>query len=94
MSKRKFDEEFKENAVKYRLKNQHKSLEEIAEDLGIGTSTISKWINFYDKTHDNTKSELTLEQKELKSLRLENKDLKEVNEILKKAHKYFVSQSL
>jgi len=94
MSKRKFDEEFKTNAVNYRLKNQHKSLEETAKELGISTSTLSKWIKVYDKRHDVTKCELTLEQKELKRLRLEIKDLKEVNEILKKAHKYFVNQSL
>jgi len=93
MSK-KFNEEFKSNAVNYRLKNQHKSLEEIAKDLGIGISTLSKWLAKQGKNGSESKADLTQEQKELKRLKKENLELKEVNEILKKAHKYFVSQSL
>jgi transposase-like protein len=95
MSRNKFDEEFKTNAVNYRLKNVHKSLEEIAKDIGVGISTLSKWISIYQKNNLNEiKPKLSQEQQELKRLKKENEDLKEINEILKKAHKYFVSQSI
>jgi transposase-like protein len=95
MSRKKFNAEFKANAINYRIRNGHKSLEQIAKDLGIGTSTLSKWISDYSQeNHQSSKPKLSDEQLELKRLRQENQDLKEVNEILKKAHKYFVSQSL
>ncbi|MFM2345159.1 MAG: hypothetical protein RLZZ210_1772 [Pseudomonadota bacterium] len=92
MSK-KFSEEFKENAVKYRLNNSHKTLEQICKDLGVSHAALSRWLSDYKK-HNPNQELLSAEQQELKSLRRENLELKELNEILKKAHKYFVSQSI
>jgi transposase len=94
MSKNKFDEKFKENAVNYRLKNSHKSLAEICKDLGVSAAALSRWLANYHKLNNIIdKPKLSLEQQELKKLKAENEELKEINEILKKAHKYFVNQS-
>ena len=94
MSKNKFDEKFKDNAVNYRLKNMHKSLEEVCKDLGMSASALSRWLANYHKLNNIIdKPKLTSEQQELKKLKAENEELKEINEILKKAHKYFVNQS-
>jgi transposase len=93
MSHKKFTPEFKENAVEYALKNTHKSMLENAQTLGIGESTLDKWIRAYYVNNDIKKPELSEEQKRIKQLEKENLDLREVNDILKKAHKYFVSQS-
>jgi transposase-like protein len=94
MSRKKFNQEFKSNAVSYRLKNMHKRIEEICGDLGVSESALSRWLSDYRKSNTQGKPKLSEEQQELKRLKQENQDLKEINEILKKAHKYFVSQSL
>jgi transposase-like protein len=93
MSHKKFTPEFKENAVEYALKNTHKTMLENAQSLGVGQSTLDKWIRDYCAKNNIKKPALTEEQKRIKQLEKENSDLREVNEILKKAHKYFVSQS-
>jgi transposase len=93
MSHKKFTTEFKENAVEYALKNTHKTMLENAQSLGVGQSTLDKWIRDYYAKNNIKKPALTEEQKRIKQLEKELADQKEINEILKKAHKYFVSQS-
>lgn len=41
-----FDQEFKDNAVRLALQKKIK-LNDLAKDLGIGRSTLSKWITNY-----------------------------------------------
>ncbi|WP_392561783.1 IS3 family transposase [Orbus sturtevantii] len=80
---KKFSTEFKQQSVDYALSNAHLSLVEIANHLGIGKSTLDKWIRQInpDKT---SKRELTAEQQKIIALEKENKELKMANEILKK----------
>ncbi len=64
---------------------------EVAADLGIGFSTLNKWIaqhkhdDLMSGPHDDV-------HKELARLRKENRILKEEREILKKATVFFASQ--
>jgi transposase len=63
----------------------------IASDLGVGKSTLSKWISVYRPTDLGVAPSADL-AKENERLRLENRILKEEREILKKATQFFASQ--
>lgn len=89
-----YTKEFKQQAVQLAEKNG--SVTKTANELGISDKSLYRWI----KEHNLDSSEafrgrgiLTAEAQELRQLRLENKRLKETNEILKKATKFFASES-
>ena len=63
----------------------------MADDLGIGMSTLNKWITSHRDTDVLSKEDLGLTQ-ENDRLRRENRILKEEREILKKATVFFASQ--
>lgn len=88
-------EEFKREAVKLAL-TSGLPRRAIADDLGIGKSTLSKWISQYrQETHPAEGVGL---QKELVRLQRENKVLREERDLLlvpfrvKKATAFFASQ--
>lgn len=90
MGKR-FSEEFKVEAIKRVLANAG-SQNQVAEDLGIPTSTLSGWMKQYrENPSKGIKASLKPSEAELelKRLRKENRELQEENEILKKAATYF-----
>ena len=96
MKKRKtFTKEFKLEAVRL-LKESDKPASELALELGIRRNQLYKWKEQLDNTGDVVspkrgrpkKSEQSLEAK----LREENRQLKEENEILKKAAAYFARE--
>lgn len=87
---KKFSTEFKQQSVDYALSNAHLSLAEIANYLGVGHSTIDKWIRQI-APNKTSRRELTTEQQRIIALEKENKELKIANEILKKAHVYFIN---
>ena len=82
-----FDQEFKEQAVKMALEKR-RSRAQLAADLGIGKSTLNKWISAY-RQGSQISSGLSTEQKEIKRLKRENEVLKEERDILKKAMAIF-----
>jgi transposase len=92
MPRNKFSPEFKSQAVKL-VKEQGLSVKQAAHDLGIGQSTLDKWIKLErlkaSGAPEITESELT----ELKKLRKENHTLRMERDILKKAAAYFANQS-
>jgi len=64
---------------------------QVADDLGIGTSTLNKWITAHRDTDVVSKEDLSLAE-ENDRLRRENRILKEEREVLKKATVFFASQ--
>jgi transposase len=63
----------------------------VADDLGVGMSTLNKWITAHRDTDVVSKEDLSLAQGNDR-LRRENRVLKEEREILKKATQFFASQ--
>ena len=86
MSK-KFDNEFKRNAVRLVLENKV-PLKRASKDLGIGKSTLEKWVR-ETKDHGisafSDKSKVKLEDERLRKLTRENEVLRRERDILKKA---------
>ena len=71
---------------------------QVATDLGIGFSTLNKWVAEYKHNdlmsgpHDDVHKELTRLRKVSSRRSVENRILKEEREILKKATVFFASQ--
>jgi len=81
-----YDDEFKKNAVKLSYASP-KTVREIAEDLGIAEGILYNWRKKYTAKGDKTP--IATMEEELKSLRLENAELKMERDMLKKAAAYF-----
>ena len=64
---------------------------QVASDLGVGLSTLNKWITAHRDTDVVSDKDLDL-ARENERLRRENRILKEEREILKKATQFFASQ--
>lgn len=89
MSK-KHSDAFKREAVQLAL-TSGLSRTQVAEDLGVGKSTLGKWITAYRRSGELSKAKDDL-HKELARLRKENRILREERDILKKATAFFASQ--
>jgi transposase len=84
-NRQKFDEEFKKNAVRLSYASS-KTVQEVADDLGIVVSMLYRWRKRYTPQGDKTQYE-TMEE-ENRALRLENAELKMERDMLKKAAAY------
>jgi transposase len=89
MSKNKSDE-FRQDAVRIAL-TSGLTRREVSVDLGVGLSTLNKWIKQFGsaETASVADAELLLENEKL---RRENRILKEEREVLKKATAFFARQ--
>ena len=81
--------EFRREAVRLAL-TSGRTRREIAEDLGIGLSTLTRWLS---QERDAEPSEAPVDlHAELKRLRRENAVLKQERDILKKAAAFFAKE--
>ena len=80
-------DEFRQDAVRIAL-TSGLTRKQVANDLGIGMSTLNKWITAHRDTDVVSKEDLSL-AKENDRLRREIRLLKEEREILKKATQFF-----
>jgi len=88
MKVRQFDKEFKGQAVRLVLE-QGLSVGQASKDLGIGESTLAKWISVYRQANPRSEVLTVSEKEELKQLRKENHILKMERDVLKKATAIF-----
>ena len=85
-----YSTEFKMEAVK-RLEKSGEPLSKVAADLGVKPTTMQGWVNKYRKSPKAPfigSGHLSPEDEKLHKLEKENRDLKEENDILKKAAAY------
>ena len=85
-NKKKYDKEFKLNAIRF-YEESGKKLSEVEKELGIGMGNLSRWRRDLEKEKAEAfrgNGNMTEEQKELYRLRREIEILKEEREILKK----------
>ena len=89
--KRKFDKEFKKEAVQLAL-SRGGPIRMVAEGLGVRENVLSRWMREYRKDSDQAfpgHGRLKPDDEELRLLRKENADLKVENAILKKVAAIF-----
>jgi transposase-like protein len=90
--KKKFSEQFKQEAIAHALAHTGKPLKAIAQELGVGYSTLDSWLRVAQPAIEGaTRRAPSAEQQRIRQLEKENAHLREVNEIIKKAHVYFVN---
>tara|TARA_B100001167_G_C16464260_1_gene164915 strand:- start:89 stop:364 length:276 start_codon:yes stop_codon:yes gene_type:complete len=80
-------DEFRQDAVRIAL-TSGLTRKQVADDLGVGMSTLNKWITAHRDTNVVSQEDLDL-AKENERLRREIRLLKEEREILKKATQFF-----
>ena len=83
-------DEFRSDAVRIAL-TSGLTRKQVASDLGIGLSTLNKWVTAHRDTEVVSNKDLDL-ARENEQLRRENRILKEEREILKKATQFFAGQ--
>ena len=82
----------KQESISYALLHPQLGLKELAQELGIGYSTLHKWVREARAAGlDGSQRQLSPEQLRIQQLEKENAHLREVNEIVKKAHVYFIN---
>jgi transposase len=92
MKQKRFTEQKRLDCVAYALAHPEISLKTIASDLGVGYSTLDKWVRQAKLSGSGgAQRQLTPDQLRIKQLEKEVAHLREVNEIVKKAHVYFVN---
>ena len=86
------NDEFRKEAVRIAL-TSGRSRQQVADDLGIGKSTLGKWIVAQRDSAKEPERDQGLE-KENERLRRENRILREEREVLIRATRIFASQAL
>ncbi len=90
-TKRVFTEEFKREAVRL-TQTSGRTIKQIADDLGIGLSTLTRWKSKYQTAEllSGPHDDLALE---LARLRKENELLRQERDLLKKATAFFAKET-
>ena len=92
MGKRKYSEEYKAEAVKLVLE-RGLTTAQAALDLGVGKSTMDKWVRVCRERKSGGVEITPAELEELRRLKKEVRILREERDILKKAAAYFAKDS-
>jgi transposase len=95
-----YSPEVRERAVRMVLEHegQHDSqwsaISSIAEKIGCSAETLRKWLRQSERDQGRRPGLTTAERERLKELERENRELRRVNEILRKASAYFAQAEL
>jgi len=96
MKNRNYSDEFKAKAVEM-FKESEKSQEQVAKELGVAGSSLSKWIRQYEADKFNTDKTpgkpVSSSDKEIARLTAELKRKTQEVEILKKATAFFAKEN-
>lgn len=83
-SRRKFDREFREGAVRI-VRETGKPIAQIPRDLGVHPGTLGNWVAKDRAEHEGTQGPSTGDAAELKRLRAENAQLRMERDVLKRS---------
>tara|TARA_R110000744_G_scaffold125384_2_gene231061 strand:- start:152 stop:442 length:291 start_codon:yes stop_codon:yes gene_type:complete len=89
--RRVFTEGFKREALRL-IETSGRSIAQIADDLGVGLSTLTRWKRIYRVAASSSEPHVDLTQK-LVRLRKENSVLRQEREILKRAATFFAKEA-
>jgi transposase-like protein len=91
-SRRKFDQEFREGAVRI-VRDTGKSIAQVARDLGINAGTLGGWVAKDRVEREGTQSLSTGDMAELKRLRIEVAELRMERDVLKRSVVLWVNEA-
>lgn len=91
-TRKRYTEEFKVEAVNL-VKESGLSIGQVASDLGIGLSTLNKWLQIHRRKESDSNALSENELIELKRLRKENRILRLERDLLKKTALYFAKDT-
>jgi len=87
-NRRSFTPEFKDEAVK--LVIESKNISRTAREIGVGQTTLNKWVNAYRRANAEMGTNLSpADVSRVRELERENAILRRENEFLKKAAAFF-----
>jgi transposase len=81
-----------ENEADYKSRSQ--AIASISEKFGCSRDTLRGWVNKQGVENGDREGLTQLERDELKALQRENRELKQANEILRKASAFFAAADL
>ena len=100
MSKRGFSAEFRQRAVRMVVEHQeeHRSewaaIQSIATKIGCMPETLRLWLRQSERDRGERVGLTTDEREKIRALERENRELRQANEILRKASAYFAQAEL
>jgi transposase len=83
-----YDEEFKRKTILHMEETRKRPID-IAKELDIPKSTLSRWIKQYGTVGEISKAQVLVDYERLQKLEKQTRELQEENEILKKAMHFF-----
>ena len=92
--RRQFDREFKLRAVQM-IKDQGLSVVQVCRDLNLGETAVRRWRAQFDAERGGQSGigkPLTAEQQRIRQLENENRQLRQDNDLLKKASAFFARE--
>lgn len=90
-----YSPEFRERAVRMvrehqgEYSSQRAAIQSIAVKIGCTAETLRRWIRQSQKASDEAKGSISSESERIKALEREVRELRQANEILRKASAYF-----
>jgi len=100
MRKSKFSPEVRERAVRMVLDHRHEHTSpwaatlSVASKIGCTAQTLHSWLQQHERDAGQREGPTTSEREQLKALQREIRELRQANEILRKASAYFAQAEL
>ena len=89
---KRYSEQFKQESIQYVQSHPESNIVTVAQQLGVGYSTLDNWLRQHRKSSGVAKStSMSSDKQRIRQLEKQVSHLTEVNEILKKAHVYFIN---